>query len=158
MRWKNQQQISLESVWEQGDHWWTEEGWVQHPEHAPHSSSSPGTVKFPVAGMCQQERWQQTGRSRGCLRGIMKGSFRKGQVWCPSSVCLLFRKSCFWSFKTLPLGITNWHMDAQQRSLDCHMSDSWWQLGPGTGSLIKRPSERCRHRPWQEKASRSVKL
>lgn len=109
------------------------------------AGSSPGMElgQFPRAGMCQQELlpwqhhgWQQMGRSRGCFRVIKKCFCRKGQELCPSRVCLLLRKSCSWSFQTLPLGIT------KQLTHGCSAEESGfpqqWQLGPGTGSLGQR--------------------
>jgi len=58
-------------------------------------------------------QWEPLGSRRVCLRVVKTCLFRKGQVLCPSRLCLLFRNSCLWSFKILPLGITNQWMDAQ---------------------------------------------
>lgn len=50
-------------------------------------------------------------------------------------------------------------MDAQQRSLDCDLGDSWWQLGSGTGSLCRQGNREMQtDKTRQEKAVRSVKL
>lgn len=69
---------------------WAEAGTVSQGRDGPRSSNT--------------RQWQQLGKSRDCLRVIMKCLFRKGQVLCLSRICLLFRKTACGLFKLCPWG------------------------------------------------------
>lgn len=81
------------------------------------------------------------GSRRLSVRVIKMCLFRMGQVLCPSRLSPLFRKSSLWSFKILPLGVTNQQMGTQQWTLDSDICDSWTQE---QAAFVERVTERCR--------------